>query len=224
MVQRSRKNRPLDGPVSVDDAAIIVAHPDDELLWAGGLLLEVKAAWRVMTLCRASDRDRAPRFQAVMQRLGARGIMADLDDGPEQQPLDPAQVESAIVDALRGARFDLVVTHGPNGEYTRHRRHEEVCRAVVRLWLTGRLQADRLWMCAYHDDGGRRLPTADPSADRWVTLSGDTWRQKYALLTEVYGFARDSWEAQVTPQAEAFWCFDRPEQASAWIETQEPRA
>jgi hypothetical protein len=50
------------------NCAMIVAHPDDETLWAGGLmLLHPESRWTVMTICRKSDADRAARFQRVMQ-------------------------------------------------------------------------------------------------------------------------------------------------------------
>ncbi len=44
--------------------AIIVAHPDDETLWAGGTILS-HPAWEcfIICLCRGSDADRAPRFR-----------------------------------------------------------------------------------------------------------------------------------------------------------------
>ena len=73
----------------IKTAAVIVAHPDDETLWAGGTILTHPGInWVILTLCRKSDPDRAPRFFKAIEQFGAKGLMADLDDGPDQKPLE----------------------------------------------------------------------------------------------------------------------------------------
>ena len=78
-------------------AAVIVAHPDDEILWMGGfLLMNAEYQWKVVTLCRGKDPDRAPKFSKVMKYIGAIGTMGDLDDGPDQCPLLREKVREKI--------------------------------------------------------------------------------------------------------------------------------
>ena len=115
-------------------AAVVVAHPDDETLWCGGYILaHPEFHWRIVTLCRASDPDRAPKFRRVLEQLGAVGEMADLDDEPDQVPLPIEQILETTARLLAGSSYSLILTHGPKGEYTRHRRHEECCRSVAEL-------------------------------------------------------------------------------------------
>ncbi|MBN2310478.1 MAG: PIG-L family deacetylase [Candidatus Hydrogenedentes bacterium] len=203
----------------VRSVGVIVAHPDDETLWAGGtMLMHRDRAWRVFALCRGSDPDRAPKFHRALAALGATGAIADLDDGPEQAPLDDEAVRAEVIRLVDGAAFDALVTHGPRGEYTRHRRHEETHRAVAGLWCEGRIDAGELWVFAYDDDGRRALPRAIPGAHAVVALSPEVWDEKYRVVTGIYGFGPDSWEARTTPQDEAFWRFRTAGEYRRWIE------
>jgi LmbE family N-acetylglucosaminyl deacetylase len=200
--------------------AVVVAHPDDETLWAGGTILSNPGKnYFVASLCRKNDPDRAPKFAKVLDALGANGAMGDLDDGPEQIPLPDERVEQAILQLLPERQYDLVITHSIYGEYTRHRRHEEVGCAMIRLWASGRLQIGELWAFAYSDDGRAHLPLADRSAPLFYPLSKEIWEKKYQIITAVYGFDKISWEAQATPKDEAFYQFFTAGEASAWMES-----
>ena len=188
------------------NCCVIVAHPDDETLWAGGtLLMHPDSRWTVVTLCRGNDADRAPRFYQALECYGAKGVMGDIDDEPEQKPLRTVAVEDAIFDLLPSDRYDLVLTHGLWGEYTAHRRHEEVAKAVMALRESGRLSTREVWMFAYEDGGKKYLPKPMADADVYIRLSQGVWEEKYRIIHEIYGFDADSFEAKTTPKAEAFW-------------------
>lgn len=215
----------IDKPVikSKKATAIIVAHPDDETLWAGGTILyHPQWDWTVVSLCRASDRDRAPKFFKALQVFGAEGIMGDMDDGPEQVPLPLSTVEQQVLTLLPVQQYDLIITHHPQGEYTRHLRHEEVSRAVIRLWQQGKIMADELWVFAYEDGLKAYYPEAVPEATIYHVLEKDIWQRKYEVVTNTYGFTKDSWEAATTPLAESFWCFSNPEEALQWLNSLPP--
>lgn len=185
---------------------LIVAHPDDETLWAGGTLLN-HPSWNcfVVCLCRGSDTERAPKFHKALEVLKSEGIMGDLDDGPDQKPLDEDLVESAILKLLPQTLFDLIITHNPNGEYTRHLRHEETGKAVRKLCDHGKMATKELWTFAYEDGKKKYYPIAEKNAPISFKLEKHIWQQKYNLITEIYGFEKDSWEAKTTPKTEAFW-------------------
>jgi LmbE family N-acetylglucosaminyl deacetylase len=205
--------------MEIKAVAVIVAHPDDETLWAGGTLLS-QPSWRsfVITLCRASDPDRAPRFYQALKDLGATGDMGDLEDGPEQAPLAQSKVDETILQLLPQNHFDLVISHSPAGEYTRHRRHEEVAHAVISLWHAGKISAHQLWTFAYEDGSRQYLPRAIKTAHMYRILPEPIWQRKYEIITETYGFAANGFEAQTTPRAEAFWQFKHANEAQYWRE------
>ena len=205
-------------PVSGKSVAIIVAHPDDETLWAGGTILS-HPSWKcfIVCLCRKSDTERATKFYAALKILKSDGIMGDLDDGPDQKPLDKSNVQNLILDLLLSTHFDLLITHNPNGEYTRHRRHEDVSEAVINLWHSGKLTARELLTFAYEDNHKAYYPRPDHTAPVYQVLTKSIWLDKYKLITATYGFETTSWEAETTPRAEAFWQFTDPEEAKKWL-------
>jgi len=197
--------------------ALIVAHPDDETLWAGGTILS-HPAWTFFIVClsRKSDTDRAPKFYQALKVLKSEGIMGDLDDGPYQEPLDETVVEDVIMELLPKKHFDLIISHNPSGEYTRHLRHEEVSKAVIKLWNTGKIAAGKLWIFAYEDGNKEYFPRAVESASSFRVLSKRIWTRKYNIISAIYGYAKNSWESETTPKAEAFWQFTDPLEAKKW--------
>jgi LmbE family N-acetylglucosaminyl deacetylase len=199
--------------------AVIVAHPDDETLWTGGTILS-HPEWKpfIACLCRASDPDRAPRFRKALKMYKAKGAIADVDDGPDQQPLDEKELEQAVLQLLPSKHFDLVISHDPCGEYTRHRRHEEVSKAVINLWQKGSISANELWTFAYEDGNKKYYPRPVQSAPVFLALDAATIEKKYQIITKIYSFATDSWEAQTTPHAEAFRMFIHPSDAKQYLE------
>jgi LmbE family N-acetylglucosaminyl deacetylase len=193
---------------NVKNIALIVAHPDDETLWAGGTILtHPEWNWFVVCMTRATDKERAPRFYDTLNKLGCQGVMGKLDDGPEQHLLKPKEMEEAILRMLPNETYDIIITHNASGEYTRHIRHEEVNRAVFYLWEKKLIHAKEVWTFAYQDGNGAYFPEAQPEATYCELLSEDIWYRKYAIITETYGFDKTSWEAKTTPQSEAFWQF-----------------
>lgn len=193
-------------------AAVIVAHPDDETLWAGGtILMDDEHQWEVITLCRKSDADRAPRFFKVMEELDARGRMADMNDEPALAPLDINEVKRTILELLSDDTYNIIFTHSPYGEYTAHVRHEEVSRAIHELWAEGSLNAREVRMFAYHDGNRSHLPRAIEIADIVKNLPPAIWQKKYDLITKLYNFPPDGFEAKTTPKTEAFWRLESPE-------------
>jgi len=199
---------------SPKNVAVIVAHPDDETLWAGGTIL-THPSWKcfIVCLCRASDEERSPRFYEAVKIYKSEGIMGDLADGPEQKPLEEKEVERTILDLLPTRHFDLIITHNHTGEYTRHLRHEEINKAVIRLWNKGKIGTNEIWTFAYEDGNKNYYPRSVEGAPVYRKLSQRIWLRKYNIITQTYNFNKESWEANTTPRTESFWQFSDPEDA-----------
>lgn len=204
---------------SYKNIAVIVAHPDDETLWCGGMiLLHPECDWFVASLCRKNDSDRAPKFKKVLKELNATGTMGDLDDHATQRPLDRKAIEKAILDLLPKQNFDLIITHSPFGEYTKHLRHEEIGKAVIALWKDKKIETKELWSFAYENGNKKYEPKAITDATIQLILPQNVWEEKYRLITEVYGFEKTGFEGKTTPKTEAFWKFENPQDAAKWLE------
>jgi len=199
--------------------AVIVAHPDDETLWAGGTILSHPSwNWFIVCLCRKSDTERATKFYKALQGLKSEGIMGDLDDGPDQKSLDEKEVERAIMQLLPPTHFDLIISHNPSGEYTRHIRHEDVSKAVITLWHASKISTNELWTFAYEDGNKGYYPKPVKNATICHILTKRIWLKKYSIIIETYGFEKNSWEAEITPRAESFWQFSNPNDAKKWLD------
>jgi hypothetical protein len=58
------------GPDPRPQAAVVVAHPDDETLWRGGYILtHPECHWRIVALSTEHDADRAPKFRRIQDAI-----------------------------------------------------------------------------------------------------------------------------------------------------------
>jgi hypothetical protein len=85
------------------------------------------------------------------------------------------------------------------------------------FWNFSKISADELRTFAYEDGQKEYLPVPVKNAPVYRSLTKRIWLRKYSIITETYGFEKDSWEARTTPRQEAFWQFTNPFLAKKWL-------
>jgi len=119
-------------------ALVVVAHPDDEIVFLGGVMFALReAGHRVDVVCVTSrfataplTRVRRSELHRAAERLDARALTLDLADRPGPLPLET--LSARLAQAVDLSAYDEIYTHGIWGEYG-HRHHIDVCVAVHRL-------------------------------------------------------------------------------------------
>ncbi|MDY7010252.1 MAG: PIG-L family deacetylase [Planctomycetota bacterium] len=187
------------------NVAVIVAHPDDEVIWSGGLILEHPDwNWTVLSLSRRDDPDRCPKFKSVCELLGVRGFITDLDDSSPPRPIDSyREIGDRVKKYLTPASWDICITHGGNGEYG-HQRHKQVHAAVLKLADDNILKCRELWTFAYDCGAGALTCCPDPQADIIVELSEAHLCEKRRIVRQVYGYNEESFEVRACISPESF--------------------
>lgn len=183
-------------------ALVIVAHPDDELIWMGGFILKNKDwTFDVISLCRKDDEDRAPKFQRVCKELNVNYCnMGDLDDEALTNVREN-EIADRVLLMLNNDKYDYVFTHGLNGEYG-HKRHIEINKAVRNMIKRKELKCRKLFYFSYHRENG--FCNINQNADKLIKLDNSTFSKKKSLIVETYGFPKGGFEEQCCLNKEAF--------------------
>lgn len=188
-------------------ALVVVAHPDDETIWMGGFIFgNPEIDWTIISLCRSSDTDRAPKFKRVMKVLNARGIIEDLDD---KNKLTINQtipiIKKIILKNFANKKFDLLFTHGVNGEYG-HNRHKGVHLAIKELIKNEKLSVKHVLCFDYIKAGKNELPLMKANNNAEVTfyLNNKEFEKKKKIVAEMYGYSNDGIDVNLCTNPEAF--------------------
>lgn len=177
------------------NALAIVAHPDDEIIWMGGMILKHKNwNWTIYSLCRRDDRDRAPKFFRVCALLGVHGIIDDLDD-KVLKSLDETEIIMRVIETFGKKKFDYLFTHGENGEYG-HIRHCEIHAAIKKMVEKKMISCKKLYF--FHYSKGKNVlyprlvsPRPRHDGDIVLELTPQHFEEKKRIVREMYGYSNE---------------------------------
>lgn len=160
---------------------VYVAHPDDETLWAGGLLAALPST-TIVYACSIPVRDpeRAARFFDACAALDVQGRLL-----PHPEVLGGSLTHLDLYkDTME--KFDVILTHGINGEYG-HLHHIQ-----VHTWV---LRNTRRHVLLFGDAPGYELDDdlvkkkMDALACYDHCSPTDRGKTKYDALVELYGIS-----------------------------------
>jgi LmbE family N-acetylglucosaminyl deacetylase len=103
--------------------AVIVAHPDDETMWAGTLLARYNGFDVIACSIPRRDPVRADLFTEAVALLGHNPIVIDIVEPTAKQPMTYL--------GLVPVDYDVIFTHNRRGEYG-HLHHINVHQYVIR--------------------------------------------------------------------------------------------
>lgn len=180
---------------------VAVAHPDDETIWMGNMLLKNRGKWdtTIVSLCRKDDPDRAPKFRKVCGLYNAKSAMSDLED----EKLNAISLDETVrrLKEIAGKSYDMIFTHGKNGEYG-HIRHKEVHNAVNLMLREKSISCQKAFNFSYERKGKYAYPKRN--SEIFIDFGEKMLEEKKRIIRQVYGFGKNGFEDICCRQAEAF--------------------
>ena len=150
---------------------LVVAHPDDETIFFGGLVQTYRRRpWKIICVTDGNADGQGERrrldFLNACKKLGAKA--AEMWDFPDlyDQRLDLDR----LVDRLRKEDAAEVFTHGILGEYG-HPHHQDVCLGTHRAFA----KSHTVWSVAYNC-----------FADKVIKIPRKAYQKKCEVLSLVY--------------------------------------
>lgn len=130
---------------------MIVAHPDDELLWGGGHLMD--GDYLVVCVTRGYDKVRSAEFEKVVTESGNEPLILFYPDKVAGKRDDWSKVKNGITadltKVIQYKDWDLIVTHNKDGEYG-HAHHKMVHQFVTEIYSKNNISSDLYFFGKYY--------------------------------------------------------------------------
>lgn len=115
------------------NALMIVAHADDETIFAGNLLCTSKLRWHVVCVTRSYDSSRACQFFEATRLLPSVCCAEIWGYNDNHWGHLHHSLDSRIDELVRQPRYKVICTHSVHGEYG-HKQHMQLHRRVKAAW------------------------------------------------------------------------------------------
>ncbi|MFD0672887.1 PIG-L family deacetylase [Cohnella sp. GCM10027633] len=112
------------------DRLMVVAHPDDESIFGGALLLGDKR-WKVICVTNGDNESRRREYAKAMAFVQADYEIWNYEDRYDGD-FDRTRLSRDIERVLNERTYEMIVTHGLNGEYG-HPQHIALSEVMHRL-------------------------------------------------------------------------------------------
>jgi LmbE family N-acetylglucosaminyl deacetylase len=139
-IKRNIKNKLKQLDLEYTNNLMIVAHPDDDLIWGGSHLIDDN--YLVVCVTCGTNEQRLNEFKTVMRKTGDQLIILDYPDRINNKKNNWNEVYESISGSLKVIikykKWNIIVTHNPDGEYG-HIQHRLTSRIVTGLAPKSRL-------------------------------------------------------------------------------------
>ena len=181
---------------SMRSILMVVAHPDDEILWGGEFL--IREGWRshvvVTSTLNKDTQTRLGEFRSVASRLDFHGEFLDGKDTSRPKGGLEERVRIRIRDLVCDRGWEKIITHGPEGEYG-HRQHQLVHDAVLDAVRSCCGSAERLYVFEPHlsPDGSSKGGAVVFSKDKAEVAK--LYRSQEKVIFDNFG----NWSEKIVP-------------------------
>lgn len=120
---------------------MIVAHPDDDVLWGGGHLMDKD--YFIVVVTNGNNAVRKQEFYKFLKESGNRGIILSYPDKTygkkDSWKKNKKDIQKDLQKIICYKHWDLIVTHNPEGEYghIHHKMTNQFVTAIYKDKLEG---------------------------------------------------------------------------------------